>query len=142
MSPIPGTLLAWLTDLLHHGSSRNDAILLRQACRAASEPARLAEIAAFAVALAPSCERRAETLAMGRAFAAASAWSCPEFPGEIVYPVAVGALTARRDMAEDDAVLAYPQALAANLVSTAVRLIPLGQSAGIGVLTAIEPDLL
>ncbi len=31
----PPTLLGWLDDLLRHGSGRNDAILLRQAYRAA-----------------------------------------------------------------------------------------------------------
>src|SRR3954471_15356452 len=76
----PETLRAWLTDLLHNGSGRNDAILLRQAWRAAadprSDPVRLIEIAEYAAALAPSRERRAETLDTGRAFAAAAAaWS-------------------------------------------------------------------
>jgi urease accessory protein len=139
----PGTLRAWLTDLLRHGSGHNDAILLRQAYRAACDPVRLQEIAECAAALAPSRERRAETLDTGRAFAiAASAWSCPEFPADIAYPVAVGALAAGHGIPEDDAVLAYLQAFATNLISAAVRLIPLGQSAGLGVLAAIEPEIL
>src|SRR5215212_10575309 len=66
----PETLLAWLCDLLHHGSGRNDAILLRQAYRAASEPDRLAEIGELAAALAGSKERRSETLDIGQAFTA------------------------------------------------------------------------
>ena len=139
----PETLLAWLTDLLHHGSGHNDAILLRQAHRAADDPLRLKKIEECAAALAPSRERRAETLDMGRAFAAAAAaWSCPEFPEEIAYPVAVGALAAWHAIPEDAAVLAYLHAFAANLISAAVRLIPLGQSAGLGVLAAIEPEIL
>jgi urease accessory protein len=139
----PRTLLAWLTDLLRHGSGRNDAILLRQAHRAVRDPVRLKEIAECAAALAPSRERRAETLDTGRAFAAAAAaWSCPEFPADIAYPVAVGALAAWHDIPEDDAALGYLHAFTANLISAAVRLIPLGQSAGLEVLAAIEPEIL
>jgi urease accessory protein len=143
----PETLRAWLGDLLCHGSGRNDAILLRQAYRAVADPRgdpeRLSEIAEYAAALAPSRERRAETIDTGRAFAlAAAAWPCPAFPADIAYPVAVGALAAWHEVAEEDAVPAYLQAVAANLISAAMRLIPLGQSAGIGVLAAIEPDIL
>jgi urease accessory protein len=139
----PECLFDWLDDLLRNGAGRNDAILLRHAYRAASEPDRLREIAELAAALAPSRERRAETCDIGRAFAAAAAaWPHPEFPDEIAYPVAVGALAAWHDIPEDDAVLAYLQAFAANLISAAVRLIPLGQSAGLRVLAAIEPVII
>ncbi len=103
----------------------------------------LPEITELAAALAPSRERRAETLDIGRAFvAAAAAWSRPDLPEPIAYPVAVGVLTARHDIPEDAAALAYLQAFAANLISAAVRLIPLGQSAGLRVLAAIEPAIL
>jgi urease accessory protein len=136
----PESLFDWLDDLLRHGGGRNDAILLRHSYRAAAEPGRLREIAELAAALAPSRERRAETLDIGKAFAAAAAaWSHPVLPEAIAYPVAVGALAAWHEISEDDAALAYLQAFAANLISAAVRLIPLGQSAGLGVLAAIEP---
>ena len=139
----PETLLAWLSDLLRHGSGRNDAILLRQAYRAASEPGRLVEIGELAAAFAPSSERRTETLDIGRAFAAAvRAWSTPRLPERTAYPVAVGVLAAGHGIPEDDAVLVYLQAFAANLISAAVRLIPLGQSGGLRVLAAIEPAIL
>jgi urease accessory protein len=137
------TLLAWLDDLLRHGSGRNDAILLRQAYRAASEPDRLAETADLAAALAPSRERRAETLDIGHAFVTAvRVWSTLPLPDGIAYPVAVGALAAGHDISEDDAALGYLHAFVANLISAAVRLIPLGQSTGLRVLAAIEPAIL
>jgi urease accessory protein len=137
------TLLAWLDDLLRHGSGRNDAILLRQAYRAASEPDRLAETADLAAALAPSRERRAETLDIGHAFVTAvRVWSTLPLPDGIAYPVAVGALAAGHAISEDDAALGYLHAFVANLISAAVRLIPLGQSAGLRVLAAIEPAIL
>ena len=37
---------------------------------------------------------------------------------------------------------AYLQAFAANLISAAVRLVPLGQTAGLRVLAALEPTIL
>jgi urease accessory protein len=139
----PETLRAWLTDLLRHGSGWNDAILLRQAYHAAAEPGRLAEIAELAAAVAPSRERRGETLDIGRAFVtAAHAWSGPKLPDRIAYPVAVGALAAGHQIPENDAALGYLQAFATNLISAAVRLIPLGQNAGLRVLAAIEPAIL
>ncbi|MGD9615422.1 MAG: urease accessory protein UreF [Alphaproteobacteria bacterium] len=137
------TLRVWLDDLLRHGGGRNDAILLRHAYRAASESGRLAEIGELAAALAPSRERRAETLDIGRAFVtAARVWSGPELPDQIAYPVAVGVFAAGHDIPEDDAALGCLHAFAANLISAALRLIPLGQSAGLCVLAVIEPAIL
>ena len=69
------TLRIWLADVLIHGSGRNDAILLRHAHREHSNHAALNELAA---AIAPSRERRTETLDQGTAFiAAAAAWQPP-----------------------------------------------------------------
>ena len=66
------SLRIWLTDALLHGSGRNDAILLRHAHRAGGDCAALNDLAA---AIAPSSERRVETLDQGTAFiAAAAAW--------------------------------------------------------------------
>ena len=58
------------------------------------------------------------------------------------YPVAVGALAGVSGIAEDATALGLLQASVGNLVSAAVRLVPLGQSAGLAVLAALEPDLL
>ena len=139
----PETLLAWLSDLLRHGSGRNDAILLRQAYRAASEPGRLVEIARTrgrfrAIARTPrrNARHRASFCRRRRGVVARNCLT------EIAYPVAVGVLAAGHDIPEDDAALGYLQAFAANLISAAVRLIPLGQSAGLRVLAAIEPAIL
>jgi urease accessory protein len=136
------TLRVWLADVLTHGSGRNDAILLRHAHRASDSDA-LRAIAELAGAIAPSRERRAETLDQGTAFiAAAAAWHPPELPAHIAYPVAVGALAGRHGIAEDATTAAYLQAFAANLISAAVRLVPLGQSTGLRVLAALEPTIL
>ena len=136
------TLLLWLTDVLANGSGRNDTILLRHAHRATTDPAALAEIVEIALATAASRERRSEALDQGRAFAAAAvAWADTGLPENAPYPVAVGALTGMHGIAEDDAAAAYLQAFTTNLISAAVRLVPLGQNAGLRVLAALEPTI-
>ncbi len=59
----------------------------------------------------------------------------------IAYPVAVGALAAAQGVAVDPTSLAFLHGFAANLVSAAVRLVPLGQTAGLRVLSALEPAI-
>ena len=143
------SLRAWLEDLLRHGSGRNDAILLRHAHRAAHDLDRLAAVAELALAAQPARERRAESIGQGNAFVLAAApWDAAPLPalaarvGDVPYPVAIGALAGAQGIAEDDAALGALQAFAANLISAAVRLIPLGQSAGLSVLAALAPTLL
>ena len=138
------TTATWLADVLAYGAGRSDAILLRHAYRArtASE---LADVAALAFAAQPCAERRLETLAQGTAFALAAAiWGAPLLaaqPGQVAYPVALGALAAAHDVTEDDATLGLLHAFAANLVSSAVRLVPLGQTAGLRILARLAPLL-
>ena len=137
------TLRDWLADVLMHGSGRNDAILLRHAHRASRDTNALHDIAELAAAVAPSRERRAETLDQGAAFiAAAAAWHPPELPARIAYPVVVGALAGHHGIAEDATAAAYLQTFATNLISAAVRLVPLGQSTGLRALAALEPVIL
>ena len=143
------TLQAWLETLLHHGSARADAILLRHAHRAATNLATLAALTELALATAPAAERRAETIHQGNAFiAAATPWhpatlqALAERVGDIPYPIAVGALAGSHAIAEDTAAAALIHAFAANLISAAVRIIPLGQSTGLAVLAALEPAIL
>jgi urease accessory protein len=134
------TLLAWIDDILDHGSGRNDAILLRHARRSDGDHDTLNELA---IAIAPSRERRAETLDQGTAFlAAAAAWHPPRLPERVAYPIAVGALAGRHGIAEDATAAAYLQTFAGNLISAAVRLVPLGQSVGLRVLAALQPAIL
>ena len=152
-------LLLWLTDVLALGSGRTDVTLLRMAHRASvvdhdgprpphsgpipSEPMSLDQVAELAVATAPSAERQAESLAQGSAFAlAALVWGGHILPERLPYPVAVGAQAGAHGIGEDDAAAVYLQAFAANLISAAVRLVPLGQTAGLRVLAALEPVIL
>ncbi|HUB12127.1 MAG TPA: urease accessory protein UreF [Acetobacteraceae bacterium] len=137
------SLQAWLTDIVAYGSGRNDAILLRHAVRSAHDPDALQGLAELAAAVASCRERHAETLTQGAAFLrAARAWESPALPDPIAYPVAVGALAGWHGIEEDLTAAAYLQAFAANLISAAVRLVPLGQTTGLQVLARIEPTVL
>jgi len=137
------TLRAWLTDLLTHGTARSDTILLRHAHRNEADSIALREIAALGLAATPSRERRDEALNQGRAFVLAVApWTATELPEDAPYPVAVGAAAGRKNLPEDDIAVAYIQAFATNLISAAVRLVPLGQTDGLRVLAALEPVIL
>jgi urease accessory protein len=146
------TLRDWLADVLAHGAGRSDAILLLHAHRAAGDADALADIAELAEAAAPCRERRKETLDQGTAFLLAVAAWLPHptlsrkreraFPGVMAYPVAVGALAGQHGIDPHAVACAYLQAFTANLISAAVRLVPLGQSAGLRVLAALEPTIL
>jgi urease accessory protein len=139
------TLRTWLEDILSHGTARSDAILLRHAHRAAQDKTALAEIAERAAAMAPSRERQMETLAQGAAFVIAAAPWCGEILAGLerpTYPVAIGALAGAAGIAEDATALGFLQAFASNLISAAVRLVPLGQTTGLAVLAALEPLIL
>ncbi len=142
------TLRDWIEDALAFGAGRTDAILLAHAHRAASarDTTALADLAAFASALAAGRERRLETLSQGRAFVAALApWPDAASalaaidPDALAYPVAFGAACGASRVRLSDALLAYLQAFAGMLVWAAVRAVPLGQTDGLRVLGAIAP---
>jgi urease accessory protein len=134
----------WIAGLLELGSGWTDAVLLAAAWTAASaeDDAALAEVAELAEALAPSLERRRETMAQGAAFlAAVSAWGPPPMD-EAAYAVAVGATAGAAGIPLQLALTAWLHAFAASLVSVAVRAIPMGQTDGVAVIAALEPVIL
>lgn len=126
------TVEAWLRDILEHGSGWSDAVLLVQAATGA-------DVAKLAAALAPSAERRRETLEQGAAFAATvrQVWGLEI--ADAAYPVAVGQAVAALGLPLEDALRLYLQAFAANITSASVRLIPLGQTDGQRITAALAP---
>jgi urease accessory protein len=133
----------WLSDVIARGSARTDVILLRHAHRTAGDFRNLTDIADLAYATASCRERQSESLDQGKAFMLAAApWGIPAAPERIPYPVAVGAVCGAHRIPEDASAAAYLQAIATNLISAAVRLVPLGQTAGLRVLAALEPAIL
>lgn len=145
-----GSLEAWLADALERGAGRNDIILLGAAHRAASAgdgPA-LSDANDLALALAPSRELHLETSQQGRSFldATAAAWPHPALepvqaalPGAVAYPVAVGAAAGAHGMGRDPVAAAYGLAFVQNLVSAALRVAPIGQSAGMRIVARLAP---
>ena len=143
------TLFGWLVDVMRHGAGRNDAICFRAAYHAAvDDMQQLIAIVELASAFAPSRERKFETLQQGDAFMVATlaAWPCEALIrasnaiGEgVAYPVAVSVAAAAHRIPLTSALEAYLLAFAANLVSAAVRAIPLGQTDGQRVIARIAP---
>ena len=58
------------------------------------------------------------------------------------YPVAVGVAAARAGVPLAQTLPAYLHAFTGNLVSIALRAIPLGQFVGVGVVSRLEPRIL
>ncbi|WP_366142384.1 urease accessory protein UreF [uncultured Roseibium sp.] len=152
-------LLSWLEDVLRHGAGRSDAILLKKSYEAAlmGDDSTLTELQDLALALQPSKERHLETSAQGTAFLVAvrQSWrpdgrspaadlfnqraedSNQSWP----YPVALGLAAAAHEIPDEAALVAYLHAFAGNIVSAAIRAVPLGQSNGQSVLASLEPTV-
>jgi urease accessory protein len=144
------SLRDWLVVMLADGSGFCDGIFLVQAHRAveAGDDAHLREVAELAAAFVPSRERQLETSAQGRAFIeiARAAWDCEGlaqalavFDGVIVYPVAVGLVSAAHGISAEPALHAFLHALVSNWISAGSRLVPLGQTDSQRIIAALEP---
>ncbi len=138
------TLIAWLTDQMTIGFSRNDAILLSHAYRAlaAGDKAALGDVNELALALCPSAELYLETSQQGRSFldATLAAWPAPELlwlEREVAFPIAIGMAAAAHGVPLPLTSSAYLFGLVQTLVSAAIRLAPIGQTAGIRVCAAL-----
>lgn len=146
-------LRAWIGDVLGHGAGWSDAVIFFHTYRAASsDAAGVTETNDLAVALQPSKERRLESTAQGRAFLSTVVATWPNnrlaamvgrFSQDtaIAYPVAVALAAAAHTIPAGPAVNAYLGAFVANLVSAAVRAVPLGQSDGQRVIAALTPRI-
>jgi urease accessory protein len=144
------SLRDWLASMLADGPGFCDGVFLAHAHRAASssDSAGLRDIAELAAAFVPSRERQLETSAQGRAFIdiARAAWNCDGLDqmishcdGTIVYPVAVGLVSAAHAIPLAPTMHAFFHALASNWISAGARLVPLGQTDSQRVLALLEP---
>jgi urease accessory protein len=146
------SLRDWLTAMLSEGSGFCDAVFLAQAHRAASaqDKAGLHEIAELASAFVPSRERQLETSTQGRAFIeiARSAWACGGLDGmvaacggPVVYPIAVGLVSAAHAIPVASTMHAFLHAVVSNWISAGARLVPLGQTDSQRILASLEADV-
>ena len=130
------SLKTWIEDLLTQGSGWNDAVLFARCWE--DDAAALNELA---LALPISRERHLEATQLGRAFRIAAGVFAPAVLAEeeIAYPVAAGSACASMGIDRQHALLSYLQGFAAALTSVAVRLVPIGQTAGLEVLRDLAP---
>ncbi|MGU3493233.1 urease accessory protein UreF [Xanthobacteraceae bacterium A53D] len=142
------SLRDWLADLLVHGFGRADGILLchGHAAGLAGDLAMLGEVNARAVALASTAELRLESCQQGRSFldAVRASWPHPlldeaskALPPDVAYPVAVGFASALHGIRRAEVLEAFLFCVAQTLVSAALRLAPIGQTAGTRVVAAL-----
>jgi len=143
------TLAEYVTAVLRRGGGWTDLVLFARVSEtlATGGDAQVDDIIDLAQALRGSAEMALESAQQGAAFVLATRAAWPGTPldgladrwgGALPYPVAVAAACAGRAPLPA-ALAAYAQALAANLVSAGVRLIPLGQTSGQQTLAALAP---
>ncbi len=130
------TLQCWLSDILTHGSGRQDAILLALALRPETDLDSLSDLAR---ALASSAERHEETLAQGTALAQTVAAMTGRTLKPRPLPVALGEAAAPLRLPTPQILALYLHALTSNLVQAMVRFLPLGQTEGQATLAALHP---
>ena len=145
-------LVTWLGAVVAHGAGRVDATLLVAAWRAArsQDDETLSRIVELGAALRGTAETALESAAQGHAFVTTvrrvwpDPWldSCAEAVAQGGYAIAIGVVAARAGVPLEPALTGYLHAFAANLVSAAVRLVPLGQTDGQRALAALEPVIL
>ena len=135
------TLRRWLEVVIGEGGGFCDAVFFVHAYRAVAcnDDTALRAVAELAAAFSPSKERHLETTAQGRAFLDTRVWrgrrgrsiDCSAvWDGAVALPVAVGVASAGHGIAIAPALQAYLHAMTANVISTGMRLVPLGQTDG------------
>ena len=128
-------LKKWISDLLEYGSLKNDAILIKLVLQG-SDPKEINELA---MALCPASERLSETQLQGGAFCKImrEVWSLEI--DELTLPIAL-ALAAKNESIDQNLVVpAYLHSFCSNLISVAMRLIPIGQTDGQKILRELSP---
>ncbi len=143
------TLIPWLAHVLRHGAAWIDAVLLREAHALAAEPEKLDDLADLAAAWRGTAETALESGQQGGSFLTITraAWPHPALEAfaarrgqrVIALPIALGLAAAVQGVPVAALLHGYLHGFAANLVSAAVRIIPLGQTDGQKALAALEP---
>lgn len=128
------SLEVWLTNVLRFGAGWQDAVLLAQSLDGDSSA-----LDDLARALQPCAERLQETREQGAALARTVAGITGRVMPMRSLPVALGEAAKPLDLPKLDVISLYLQGLAGNLVTIAIRHIPLGQTEGQLVLSRLLP---
>ncbi len=145
-------LRRWVGAIVAHGAGRVDAMVLRAAWQAVRDDdcAALVWAAERADAMRATAETALESTGQGQAFIATllAVWPEPRVARWVgalrrtgrppAYAIAVGLAAAVASVPLRPTLVAYLHALAANLISAGVRLIPLGQTDGQRALAGLE----
>jgi len=139
------SLVTWLETVLADGTGRVDGALFAAAWRAAQarDWPGLDAVAERAAAWRGTSEMALESRQQGGSFLSITrtAWPHPDLEhvrDELALPAAVALAAAVHGIALEDALAGYLHAFTANLISAAVRTVPLGQSDGQRALAALE----
>jgi len=147
------SLTAWGGAVVTHGAGRADADLFREVWQAVTDgdPGRFDRAAELADALRGTAEMALESVNQGTAFVRVlrDTWPHPDLDAWLArldaldrppaYAVAVALACALHGVPLREALAAFLHAFAANLVSAAVRLVPLGQTDGQAAQAALAP---
>lgn len=144
------SLRDWLAAMLSDGGGFCDGVFLAHIHRAAitRDDRALRDVAELASAFAPSKERLLETSTQGKAFLEISLNAWPHdalkqlvaaCDAPVVYPVAVGLVSAAHGLPLAPTMHAFFHAVVSNWISAGARLVPLGQTDSQRVLAALEP---
>ena len=128
-------LQKWVSDLLEYGSLKNDAILIKLVLQG-SDPKEINELA---MALCPASERLSETQLQGGAFCKImrEVWSLEI--DDLALPIALALAAKNENIDQNLVVPAYLHSFCSNLISVAMRLIPIGQTDGQKTLRELSP---
>ena len=141
----------WLVDHLHLSLARSDLPAVAQAISAwrADDHERVAALNAWILQTRESSELRAQTEQMGRSLLEWLRNHTTATPSQIAllaaqdptYPIAYALAASATQAPLRDCLLAYAFGWAENMVQAAIKSVPLGQSAGQRILSALAAEI-
>ena len=146
-----GDASAWLVDQLHLSLSRSDLPAVAQSITAwqADDHARIATLNTWVLQTRESSELRAQSEQMGKSLLDWLRNHTTATPAQIAvlaaqqptYPIAFALAASATQAPLRDCLLAYAFGWAENMVQAAIKSVPLGQSAGQRILTALTAEI-
>jgi urease accessory protein len=142
---------AWLVDQLHLSLARSDLPAVAQAIAAwrSDDEARIAAFNAWVLQTRESSELRAQTEQMGKSLLDWLRNHTTATPAQIAvlagqeptYPIAYALAASSTGAPLRECLLAYAFGWAENMVQAAIKSVPLGQSAGQRILSALTAEI-
>jgi urease accessory protein len=137
----------WLVDQLHLALARADLAVVAQAIPAwrADDADRIAALNAWVLQTRETAELRQQTEQMGRSFVLWLESVKPEVSARagqrLTYPLAFALAASAGTAPLRDCLLAFAFGWAENMMQAAIKSVPLGQSAGQRILSALAADI-